>query len=42
MLSTLLFQRAFDEGSFGIGAVIGVLMLVMSLGLHLLVSRREA
>ena len=42
VLSTLLFQRAFDEGSFGIGAVIGVLMLVMSLGLHLLVSRREA
>ena len=41
VLSTLLFQRAFDEGSFGVGAVIGVLMLALSLGLHLLVSRRE-
>ncbi len=41
VLSTLLFQLAFDEGSFGIGAVIGVLMLALSLGLHLLVSRRE-
>lgn len=41
VFSTLLYQRAFDEGQFGIGAVIGVLMLVLSLGLHLLVSRRE-
>ncbi len=40
VLSTLLFQRAFSEGFLGIGAVLGVIMLAMSLGLHTLVSRK--
>ncbi|MCH7915594.1 MAG: iron ABC transporter permease, partial [Deltaproteobacteria bacterium] len=40
VLSTLLFLRAFEEGSLGVGAVLGVLMLAMSLGLHAVVARR--
>jgi iron(III) transport system permease protein len=40
VLSTLLYLRAFEEGSLGVGAVLGVLMLVMSLGLHAVVARR--
>ena len=41
VLSTLLYLRAFEEGSLGVGAVLGVLMLVMSLGLHALIARRS-
>lgn len=40
VLSTLLFLRAFEEGSLGVGAVLGVLMLAMSLSLHALVAKR--
>ncbi|MGH7773146.1 MAG: ABC transporter permease [Candidatus Binatia bacterium] len=40
VLSTLLYLRAFEEGSLGVGAVLGVLMLVMSLGLHAIIARR--
>ncbi len=40
VLSTLLFLRAFEEGFLGIGAVLGVLMLAISLALHALVARR--
>ncbi|MFQ5902180.1 MAG: ABC transporter permease [Candidatus Binatia bacterium] len=40
VLSTLLFLRAFEEGSLGVGAVLGVLMLAMSLGLHALAAKR--
>lgn len=40
VLSTLLFLRAFEEGSLGVGAVLGVLMLAMSLGLHSFLARR--
>jgi len=40
VLSTLLYLRAFEEGSLGVGAVLGVLMLAMSLGLHGIVARR--
>jgi len=41
VLSTLLYLRAFEEGSLGVGAVLGVLMLVMSLGLHSIIARRS-
>jgi iron(III) transport system permease protein len=41
VLSTLLYLRAFEEGSLGVGAVLGVLMLVMSLGLHAIIARRS-
>lgn len=41
VLSTLLYLRAFEEGSLGMGAVLGVLMLVMSLGLHAIIARRS-
>ena len=41
VLSTLLYLRAFEEGSLGVGAVLGVLMLVMSLGLHAIIVRRS-
>jgi len=40
LLSTLLYLRAFEEGSLGIGAVLGVVMLAMSLGLHAILARR--
>ena len=40
VLSTLLFLRAFEEGFLGVGAVLGVLMLVFSMALHALVARR--
>ena len=40
VLSTLLFLRAFEEGSLGVGAVLGALMLLLSLGLHAAVARR--
>jgi iron(III) transport system permease protein len=40
VLSTLLFLRAFGEGFLGIGAVLGVLMLAMSLLLHAVAVRR--
>ncbi len=40
LLSTLLYLRAFEEGSLGVGAVLGVLMLAMSLGLHALLASR--
>jgi iron(III) transport system permease protein len=40
VLSTLLFLRAFEEGALGVGAVLGVLMLAMSLTLHAVVARR--
>ncbi|MBI4490453.1 MAG: iron ABC transporter permease [Deltaproteobacteria bacterium] len=40
VLSTLLFLRAFEEGSLGVGAVLGVLMLALSLGLHATVVKR--
>jgi iron(III) transport system permease protein len=41
VLSTLLYLRAFEEGSLGVGAVLGVLMLVMSLGLHAIIAKRS-
>ena len=41
VLSTLLYLRAFEEGLLGVGAVLGVLMLVMSLGLHAIIARRS-
>ena len=40
VLSTLLFLRAFEEGFLGVGAVLGALMLALSLGLHISVVRR--
>ncbi|MFQ5850383.1 MAG: ABC transporter permease [Candidatus Binatia bacterium] len=40
VLSTLLFLRAFEEGMLGVGAALGVLMLLMSLGLHVVAVRR--
>lgn len=40
VLSTLLFLRAFEEGSLGVGAVLGVLMLFMSLSLHAVGAKR--
>lgn len=40
VLSTLLFLRAFGEGYLGVGAVLGVLMLAMSLVLHAIAARR--
>jgi len=40
VLSTLLFLRAFEEGSLGVGAVLGTLMLALSLGLHAAVVKR--
>jgi iron(III) transport system permease protein len=40
VLSTLLFLRAFEEGSLGVGAVLGVLMLALSLVLHISASKR--
>jgi iron(III) transport system permease protein len=42
VLSTLLFLRAFDEGLLGMGAVLGVIMLVASLGLHVLVGKKSS
>ena len=42
VLSTLLFLRAFDEGLLGIGAVLGVIMLVASLSLHAVVSKKSS
>ncbi|MBI2087515.1 MAG: iron ABC transporter permease [Deltaproteobacteria bacterium] len=40
VLSTLLYLRAFEEGSLGVGAVLGVLMLAVSFGLHAVTARR--
>lgn len=40
VLSTLLYLRAFEEGFLGVGAVLGVLMLALSLGLHAAVVKR--
>ncbi|MEK7210922.1 MAG: ABC transporter permease subunit, partial [Candidatus Binatota bacterium] len=40
VLSTLLFLRAFEEGFLGVGAVLGTLMLALSLGLHAAVAKR--
>ena len=40
VLSTALFLRAFGEGYLGIGAVLGVLMLAMSLVLHAIAAPR--
>ncbi len=40
VLSTLLFLRAFEEGFLGTGAVLGVLMLALSLALHGLATKR--
>lgn len=42
LLSTLLFLRAFEEGLLGIGAVLGVIMLVASLGLHVAVGKKSS
>lgn len=40
VLSTLLYLRGFEEGSLGVAAALGVLMLMMSLGLHAVIARR--
>jgi iron(III) transport system permease protein len=40
VLSTLLFLRAFEEGFLGVGAVLGTLMLALSVVLHATAVRR--